>query len=206
MIKINKCIYMKISGDSSKVIKYLVMDIFNNLDIEFLAFKSFHTEIHFKIASIDNELRSILFDVLKKQKRFEVVEEISVIEYGNIGLFSSRFIDAIAIGIVVVNNNNEIDIINSACENIIRVKKIDIIGRNINDFTEFPPLLLKKLETGYEFQNIMFSAYNSTGPFRYLACGRPIINITGKKGGYVILLLGINLVREMTSLIVVPEK
>ncbi|WP_026477947.1 sigma 54-interacting transcriptional regulator [Alkaliphilus transvaalensis] len=168
-------------GITFQVLEKLYLEKINLISVEV-----FPGKINMKIENILEERRNSLITMLFKIKGVAAINEIELLNFEKDKRKLYTIIDSVDDGIMAINKNGKVEMINTSGEKIFGFNKEDLKDRNIFDFISEKNGMMELISRGEGFTNLELSVCDGDEINHYLATGRPIKNDDYKTIGMVI--------------------
>jgi transcriptional regulator of aroF, aroG, tyrA and aromatic amino acid transport len=106
-------------------------------------------------------------------------------------------VEAVSEGLIAIDGEGRITLLNAAAEAILRVKAQTVLGQKIAEVLDPNVPMLKTLSTGKGYDNQQMQVKSSSVNARYLTSGRPLLDSAGGVYGAVASIKDIGQVRAL---------
>lgn len=146
-----------------------------------------------------------LFKELKSIKGVEKCLEIDLLPSKETNLRLQAVLDAISEGVLAINAQAEITIVNPVAEKILKMDKEELIKQKINNILtdNMPMLVCLRDGRPYNHQEILIN--KGTKQYHYLTSGRPIVDKDSNVTGVVATLKDMTEVRQLVYSVTGPN-
>ncbi len=154
--------------------------------INLISVEVFPGKINIKIKNISEIKKDELISKFHKINGVSAINDIELLDFEKDKRKLVTIINSVDDGLVAVNKNLEIEMINSSSEIIFGCKKELIKSKNIFDFISKSGVFYELMLSGEMFNNIEVTVKQDLVKTHYLATGRPLKNDNNKTIGMVV--------------------
>lgn len=188
----------------------MVLDILKKLyenNISIHSLEVFPNKVYVKVETLQEERKKLnIIENLLSINGVLKAHEIELLSYEKNERGLRAIIDAVQDGILAISHNGEIKLFNNYCEKIFRIKRENIVGKNIKELLDFDNPIINLLKTGENYDNIEVLTKNVNHSFHYITSGRSVKDDKGKTIAAVASLKDIDEAIEMSNVITSKEE
>lgn len=187
----------KITTDNRVGMVHDVLRIFVEEAVSIIAMEVVPEQIHLKFKNLDHLTREELWQRLSKIAGVKKIEYVEVMPQEEREQQLLTVLNSISEGIIAINHEGCITILNPASEKILHHPIKDLLNQSIEDFLGKEVPLISSLKAGksYDDQEMIINTPN--GKAHYLTSGRPLVDEQGNIIGAVAVMKDINQVRRL---------
>lgn len=186
----------------------MILDILKKLyenNISIHSLEVFPGKAYIKIEILKSEKKINLINSILSLNEVLEVQEVELLPFERNERRLLAMIDSVQDGIMAINHNEEIELFNKYCENIFKINKEKVLGKNVGEFLGFEAPMIKLLKTGENYDNVEVHIKNKNGHIHYITTGRPVKDDKGNTIGAVASLKDIDEAIELSNAITSKE-
>ncbi|MBM7614043.1 sigma 54-interacting transcriptional regulator [Alkaliphilus hydrothermalis] len=168
-------------GITLEVLEKVYLEKINLISVEV-----FPGRINLKIKNINDKRKEELVNKFFAIRGVLAINSIELLDFEKEKRKLLTIIDSVDDGIVAVNKNQDIEMINSSGEKILGLGRKDVKDTNILSYFSTEGAFYDFMQKGEEFDNVEVSIINHSLKNHYLATGRPVTNDNHKTIGMVV--------------------
>lgn len=170
----NKYLRLEILTEDKIGITLKVLEKIYLANINLISLEVFPTKLYLKVEKIDdNKIRELMNDINEIREVIEI-KTIELLNYEQSEKRLRAIIDAVDDGILVIDKNYNIELLNSYCEEIFNYKKEEVIGKSFTKLIKNNKSITSLIKYGDEYTNLNVKSKNDRSESVYITTGRAI--------------------------------
>ncbi|WP_261486345.1 sigma 54-interacting transcriptional regulator [Acididesulfobacillus acetoxydans] len=165
---------LEISAEDRLGMTSEILKVLHKLGINLHSLEVFPRKVRVKTEVLEEGRLQIIQRDLKNVQGVDSVGVVDLFDFEKSERRLLAILDAIDEGIVAVNKEFRVELFNSYCESVFKVKKEDVLGQDIRRLMGPDSPLLRLIQDGIAWKNKEVSGHNQWGDSHYIINGRPV--------------------------------